>query len=175
MSKPNLLVRFRKWLVIAIAFGAMLYLGGSIYADWDEVTNAVSGFQWWILVPVCALTLLNYALRFAKWRYLTRRLGVRMPLSEDAWNFASGLAMIISPGKVGELLKPYVVRDRTGVPMDDLTWWWTLACYKLGIILEGTNARAAAGRAPAETGRDLHDRAVRLLTMAGHLVDGTVT
>lgn len=121
MSKPNLLVRFRKWLVIAIAFGAMLYLGGSIYADWDEVTNAVSGFQWWILVPVCALTLLNYALRFAKWRYLTRRLGVRMPLSEDAWNFASGLAMIISPGKVGELLKPYVVRERTGVPMATTT------------------------------------------------------
>ena len=65
--------------------------------------------------------------------------------------------------------------DRTGLPLDDLGWWWTLACYKLGIILEGTNARAAAGRAPAETGRDLHDRAVRLLTMAGHLVDGTVT
>ena len=64
--------------------------------------------------------------------------------------------------------------DRTGLPMDDLAWWWTLACYKLGIILEGTNARAAAGRAAAETGRDLHDRAVRLLTMAGHLVDGTV-
>ncbi len=72
-----------------------------------------------------------------------------------------------------ELVDRYA--DRTGLPMDDLTWWWTLACYKLGIILEGTNARAAAGRAPAETGRDLHDRAVRLLTMAGHLVDGTVT
>ena len=64
--------------------------------------------------------------------------------------------------------------DRTGLPLEDLSWWWTLACYKLGIILEGTNARAAAGRAPAETGRDLHDRAVQLLTMAGRLVDGIV-
>jgi len=64
--------------------------------------------------------------------------------------------------------------DRTGLPLDDLAWWWTLACYKLGIILEGTNARAASGRAPAETGRDLHDRAVRLLAMAGQLVDGVL-
>ncbi len=71
-----------------------------------------------------------------------------------------------------ELVDRYA--DVSGLPMDDVAWWWTLACYKLGIILEGTNARAAAGRAPAETGRDLHDRAVRLLTMAGHLVDGTV-
>jgi predicted MFS family arabinose efflux permease len=51
-------------------------------------------------------------------------------------------------------------------------WWWTLACYKLGIILEGTNARAAAGRAPVETGRDLHQRAVLLFEQAGHLIDG---
>jgi len=64
--------------------------------------------------------------------------------------------------------------DRTGLPVDDLVWWWTLACYKLGIILEGTNARAAAGRAPVETGLDLHERAVRLFTMAGRLVDGNV-
>jgi len=121
VTSPNLLVRFRKWLVVAIAFGAILYLGGSIYADWDQVSAAVAGFEWWILIPVCALTLLNYFLRFLKWRYLTRRLGVRMPFTDDAWNFASGLAMIISPGKVGELLKPYVVRERTGVPMATTT------------------------------------------------------
>jgi uncharacterized protein (TIRG00374 family) len=121
VSQPNLLIRFRKWLVVSIAFGAMLYLGGSVYADWDRVSLAVGNFQWWILLPVCGLTLINYFLRFLKWRYLTRRLGVEMPFTDDAWNFASGLAMIISPGKVGELLKPYVVRERTGVPMATTT------------------------------------------------------
>lgn len=64
--------------------------------------------------------------------------------------------------------------DQTGLALYDLAWWWTLACYKLGIILEGTNARAAAGHAPVEIGRDLHDRAVRLFTMAGNLIDGTI-
>ncbi len=65
--------------------------------------------------------------------------------------------------------------DRTGLSVDGLDWWWTLACYKLGIILEGTNARAAAGRAPVETGRDLHERAVLLFEQAGRLVDGGVS
>ena len=63
------------------------------------------------------LTLSNYALRFVKWHYLLNRLNVPMPLKTDAWNFTAGLSMAISPGKAGELLKPYVVREVTGVPM----------------------------------------------------------
>ena len=115
--KPNLIARFRTWVVVAIAIGALLYLGGAIAADLDRVSASLGQFQWSILVPVCALTFLNYGLRFVKWRYLLRRLGVDMPLGEDALNFTAGLAMVISPGKAGELLKPYVVRARTGVPM----------------------------------------------------------
>ncbi|MBT6092620.1 MAG: phosphotransferase family protein [Acidimicrobiaceae bacterium] len=61
--------------------------------------------------------------------------------------------------------------EGTGLRMDDLTWWRALACYKLGIILEGTNARASAGRAPVEIGRDLHGRAVDLFTQASGLID----
>jgi len=117
----NLVVRFRKWVIISIAFGALLYLLGSVWAGLGQVQAALGGFQWWILIPVCLLTLLNYALRFVKWHYLLGKLDVKMPLGDDAWNFASGLAMVISPGKVGELLKPYVVRARTGAPMATTT------------------------------------------------------
>lgn len=115
--QPNLIVRFRKWVVVSIAIGALLYLSGSVMADIDRVGDALESFNWWMLFPVCALTLLNYTLRFVKWHYLLHRLNVDMPLREDAWNFASGLAMVISPGKAGEFLKPYVVRERTGTPM----------------------------------------------------------
>jgi len=116
MSK-GIVHRFRRWVIGAIAFGAVLYLAGSIWAGLDEVRGALASFQWAWAFPVLGLTLVNYSLRFFKWHYLIRRLGVPMPLEDDAWNFGSGLAMVISPGKAGELLKPYVVRERTGVPM----------------------------------------------------------
>ena len=48
-------------------------------------------------------------------------------------------------------------------------WYHALACYKLGILLEGTFARACAGKAPRETGDKLHARAVVLLDRAGRL------
>jgi aminoglycoside phosphotransferase (APT) family kinase protein len=46
-------------------------------------------------------------------------------------------------------------RDLSSVP-----WYEVLACYKLGILLEGTHARACAGQAPKETGDRLHARTV---------------
>ncbi|MDG2427564.1 MAG: phosphotransferase family protein [Acidimicrobiales bacterium] len=64
--------------------------------------------------------------------------------------------------------------DHTGLSVDNLDWWWTLACYKLGIILEGTNARAMAGRATVKTAQDLHQRAIHLFEQAENLIDGNV-
>jgi aminoglycoside phosphotransferase (APT) family kinase protein len=47
-----------------------------------------------------------------------------------------------------------------------ISWYAVLACYKLGIILEGTNARADAGKAPRETGDMLHAMTVGLFERA---------
>lgn len=47
-----------------------------------------------------------------------------------------------------------------------IDWYAVLACYKLGIILEGTNARAAAGKAPKETGDMLHASTIGLFKRA---------
>jgi glycosyltransferase 2 family protein len=113
----NLVDRFLRWVVGAIAFAALLYVGGSLWVGMDKVGDALAMFEWVYIIPMALLTLTNYGLRFVKWHYLVRLLGVEMPLGENAWNFMSGLAMVISPGKAGELLKPYVVRARTGTPM----------------------------------------------------------
>jgi aminoglycoside phosphotransferase (APT) family kinase protein len=49
-------------------------------------------------------------------------------------------------------------------------WYFVLACYKLGIILEGTWARSQAGQAELEVGERLHIRAMWLLKKAEQLV-----
>ena len=50
--------------------------------------------------------------------------------------------------------------------MRHVTWYAVLACYKLGIILEGTRARAAAGKAEAATGDALHAHTLSLFQRA---------
>ena len=50
-----------------------------------------------------------------------------------------------------------------------IDWYHVLACYKLGILLEGTYARACAGKAARDIGERLHGRAVALFERADRL------
>ncbi len=51
-----------------------------------------------------------------------------------------------------------------------IDWYHVLACYKLAILLEGTHARACAGKAPADIGERLHGRAIHLFERALALI-----
>ncbi len=57
-------------------------------------------------------------------------------------------------------------RDLSAVP-----WFRVLACYRLGLILEGSNARADAGLAPREIGDRLHAHTLMLFAQASELID----
>lgn len=54
--------------------------------------------------------------------------------------------------------------------LSHIHWYGVLACYKLGIILEGTYARACAGKAPKETGDRLHASTIGLLERANRWI-----
>jgi aminoglycoside phosphotransferase (APT) family kinase protein len=54
--------------------------------------------------------------------------------------------------------------------ISNVRWYQVLACYRLGIILEGTTARADAGMAPRETGDLLHAHTVSLFEQALSLI-----
>lgn len=59
----------------------------------------------------------------------------------------------------------------TGRSMASLRWFEVLACYKFGIILEGTHARAHAGHADPGVGARLHTSAKGLIAHAARLLD----
>lgn len=54
----------------------------------------------------------------------------------------------------------------TGADLSGLNWYRVFACYKLALILEGSYARACAGKAPMQIGERLHGNAVMLLGRA---------
>ncbi len=62
--------------------------------------------------------------------------------------------------------------EHTDRDLSDLIWFRVLAGYRLGLILEGTHARACAGLAPVEVGDTLHAMTVGLLGGALALIDG---
>jgi aminoglycoside phosphotransferase (APT) family kinase protein len=71
-----------------------------------------------------------------------------------------------------ELIERY--GRNTDRDLSQIDWYAVLACFKLGIILEGTHARAAAGKAPREIGDVLHTATVRLFDRAQSIMDGAI-
>jgi aminoglycoside phosphotransferase (APT) family kinase protein len=59
----------------------------------------------------------------------------------------------------------------TSRDLSHITWYTVLACFKLGIVIEGTLARACAGKAEKEVGDQLHAATVHLFERALTLID----
>lgn len=67
-----------------------------------------------------------------------------------------------------ELVEHY--RERSSRDLSAIDWYGVLACYRLGIILEGTHARACAGRANQQIGDLLHATTIALFKRALTLI-----
>ena len=87
------------------------------------------------------------------------------PPSEYATNSAIGRAGGL-PTRA-EIIEIYAAES--GRDTSAATWYQALACFKLGILLEGTHARASAGKASRAVGDRLHRRARFLVGQADAL------
>lgn len=79
-------------------------------------------------------------------------------------------------GASGDLPTVDAVVDRYAAASDRdlsaLDWYTVMACFKLGIILEGTYARSCAGQAPPEVGARLRRYANGLFDRADRVIAG---
>lgn len=100
-------------VVLAIVVVSALTIGGNA----RDLATALRRFRWWLLLPIFALTLWNYAWRFVKWQMYLDRLGVpRLGRWLGVRIYLAGFAMSITPGKVGEVVKAVYIRRETGAP-----------------------------------------------------------
>jgi len=85
---------------------------------------------------------------------------------DDGRALGVGGSVVASPAwpVARELVAAY--RDRTTRDLAAMPWYAVMACFKLGIVLEGTNARAAAGKAPKAIGDMLHATTLALFDRA---------
>lgn len=86
------------------------------------------------------------------------------PDDEGKTPLGNTLGPIAGLPTASELIRHYL--ERSSRSPDAIEWYVVLACYRLGIILEGTHARACAGRADRQTGDLLHAATVGLFDRA---------
>ncbi len=109
--------RVLQGLGAGLAVAALVYLGLAVYADWDELHAALVRFDWRLIVPVVGLSLTNYLVRFLRWQSYLRHSSIALAVPLSLRIFLSGLLLSVTPGKMGELLKAYLVRAHTATPL----------------------------------------------------------
>ncbi len=106
----------RTILIWTVLGGAVVFALLSLISDLEALTAALSDFPLALLVPVALLSLGNYYLRYVKWHLYLRILGHTIPAWQNMLVFLSAFALTVTPGKVGEFVKAFILKRRFDVP-----------------------------------------------------------
>ena len=107
----------RRKIIYSLGFALLVYVGLALFSDWGDLRTALSDFPWQWLPLVIALTLVNYTGRLLRWHWYLRTLDVPIRFQDSSRIFGVGMLMVMTPGKAGEFLKSYMVKNVAGTPM----------------------------------------------------------
>lgn len=103
-------------ILLGLVLGVLVYAGLGMLTDARAVIDHASRFPVGVFLGALALTLVNYGLRFLKWHLYLRKLDLEVPVGESLTVFISGMVMAVTPGKVGEVFKSFLLRESRGIP-----------------------------------------------------------
>lgn len=104
-------------LLVSLVLGALVVAALMAYADFSQMLSTLVRFRWELIPAIVGPTLFNYLLRFVKWEFYLRQIGVEeLPTGDSFAIFFSGLSMVVTPAKVGEWLKCYLLWEASGTP-----------------------------------------------------------
>ncbi len=107
----------RRKFAFSLILALLVYVALALYSDWHKLTAALDGFPWLWIPGVMLLTLTNMGGRLIRWHWYLRLLGVPITRRDSGRSFGVGMLMVMTPGKAGELLKSYMVKNLIGTPM----------------------------------------------------------
>lgn len=116
-ERKPVIQRLRSQIVLGLLLGFTVIVLLVAFADVTRLKENLARFRWDYLPLIIGLTLLSYAFRFAKWEFYLRQIGAKVKRMDSAAIFASGFTMVLTPGKVGEFFKSYLLAQVSDTPM----------------------------------------------------------
>ena len=109
-------------LLISMLLGIFVFAALLAYGDFSRIVSHLEEFRWELLPLILAVTFGNYALRFMKWEYYLKQIGVEGLSRVDSFLiYFSGLGMTVTPGKAGEWLKSHLLKEVHGTSVTKST------------------------------------------------------
>jgi uncharacterized protein (TIRG00374 family) len=109
--------KYKSKIIYSVVLGAIVFLGLSIYANLGELLTAFGQFNWFLFPLLLVLSFCNYSARFLKWDYYTKVLEIKIERKMSFIIFLSSFIMAVTPGKIGEVFKSYLLKEQSGTPI----------------------------------------------------------
>lgn len=93
-----------------VGFGIWIF-----YEDHQEIFRAIAYIGWPGFLWLCLFSMVNYGLRYARWRWLLAHLGDRAHGLDSVVCYISGYALTTTPAKVGETIRCLYFKRRHGI------------------------------------------------------------
>lgn len=115
----GVVTQLRRRIIISLIIGVVVVTILGLAGDIGQVGVSFQRFAWQTMPAILGLTALNYGLRWLKWDIYLRHIGAGTGVSkgDSALLFTAGMVMSVTPGKVGEVLKSYLLRRINHTPV----------------------------------------------------------
>ena len=104
-------------LLWSLLLALLVYIGLIVYGDWRQLSALLADFPWGWLAPTLALTLVNFGVRLLKWHWYLRLIRTPISFGQSARIYGISFLMMMTPGKVGEFVRAFMVRNVSGAPV----------------------------------------------------------
>ena len=84
---------------------------GEVYAQLNKMDTSYLPIIL-LLIPLCWIVL------FTRWNLLLKNSNIHVPVKDNLKIYLSGFALSITPGKVGELIKSQLLKNKFGIPRE---------------------------------------------------------
>lgn len=110
-------VSSRKAVIYSISLAMAVYIVMIVLSDWEALLSIVVSPVF--LLVFLLLTTGNYFMRAVKWHLYSRELNVKISFKRNLLVFLSGLSMTLTPVRVGEVLKCYLLKRFSKVSISE--------------------------------------------------------
>jgi glycosyltransferase 2 family protein len=113
-------------VAIALILFLLAYRTRGLNFRWNLFWSTLDQVQWsWLAVSVCLILLSNVG-RALRWQVMLRPFGRTLSVQKLTSDTAIGLTAVVLLGRVGEVVRPYLIAVQTGLPLSSQAAAWLL-------------------------------------------------
>jgi glycosyltransferase 2 family protein len=106
--------RMRRSIIVGGVLAVTALAGYSVLVGGAQAQHQFSKLTLPVIAGCLGLALVNYCLRAMRWSLFCRHLGLSSGLPRDALNYVAGFPMGMTPGKVGEVVRLWLMQRSSG-------------------------------------------------------------